>query len=443
MNFLRCFVFLVSIVAAAQTKYTIKAHFNAVANQEVMLKGFNAREEIILDKSTTDSNGNFTITYPADYTGAALLEITKGKKLIVLLNHENFEISWNDQNTMTGLRFTNSPENIAFDAGLLLYQDTQEKKAGIVYLTPYYVNDDVKSQFFKTELNVLSKAVPNYVNSLSSKSYVSYYLKIRVLIADFQTSLKRYPDDISELEKQFNKLDFDDERLLHSGLYTELLETFIISMENHYGEKKYEHLNSGILSVLKSLKPLPEVKQNTAEYIFNTLEKRSLFESSEHLALAMLTDDSCKLDDKHQALFEQYRKMAKGHTAPDIVFTDAQKSKLSDLKRKYKLVIFGASWCPKCVEEIPKFKAFYADWKKNYDLEIIFISLDTERKDYENFIKDFPWLSSCDFTGWESKAVRDYCVFATPTMYLLDATNKITVKPISADQVNSWLKVRQ
>ena len=131
--------------------------------------------------------------------------------------------------------------------------------------------------------------------------------------------------------------------------------------------------------------------------------------------------------------------MANGKTAPNIELLTTKTVNLYNLKSKYKLVVFGASWCSKCVEEIPKLKSFYADWKKKHNLEIVFVSLDTDNKEYINFTKDFPWLSSCDFAGWETKAARDYCVFATPTMYLLDANNTIKIKPISADQVHAWL----
>src|SRR5690606_34874468 len=98
---------------------------------------------------------------------------------------------------------------------------------------------------------------------------------------------------------------------------------------------------------------------------------------------------------------------------------------LSDLKNNYKLIVFGAAWCSKCVEEIPKLQAFYQNWKEKYDLEIVFISLDTQKEDFINFSKDFPWLSNCDLNGWESQPARDYHIFATPTMYLLNKNHQI------------------
>lgn len=438
MNFLKMILVFATTVCMAQANYTINGHFESTANKEIVLKGFTSEADFILNKTTIDSNGNFIINYPADYVGAALLDINNGKKLIVLLNHENFEIQWDDLNTTKSLKFTNSVENTTFDYGLSLYQNTNEKKVGISYLLPYYENDNVKRTFFKNELAQLNQAIPDYMNGLSDKLYASYYLKIRILMADYSMSIKRNPQGIPALEQIFNQLNFADERLIHSGLYCELLETHIVAME-HYGDKAAQHLNQSTDKILASIKSKPELKQNVAEYLFNLFEKRSLFESSEHIALAMLNDDTCQLDDKHKALFEQYRKMANGKTAPNIELLAAKTVNLYSLKSKYKLVVFGASWCSKCVEEIPKLKAFYADWKKKHNIEIIFVSLDTDKNEYANFTKDFPWLSSCDFSGWETKAARDYCVFATPTMYLLDVNNTIKIKPISADQVNAWL----
>ena len=49
------------------------------------------------------------------------------------------------------------------------------------------------------------------------------------------------------------------------------------------------------------------------------------------------------------------------------------------------------------------------------------------------------WITSSDLKGWEGQAARDYYVFATPTMYLLDANNKIMVKPLSPGQTTAWL----
>jgi thiol-disulfide isomerase/thioredoxin len=252
--------------------------------------------------------------------------------------------------------------------------------------------------------------------------------------------IERVPDH----EKEFNTMDFAGQNLIHSGLYKELLDGYFLLMESNGAiENVYIHANASTNALLKSLEKHPELKQEVAEYLFRLFEKRSLFQAAEHLALAMLNDQSCEMDSKHEALFEQYRKMARGKTADDIVFENATKpvAKMSDLKSKYKLVVFGASWCSKCQEEIPKLIPYCEYWKTKYDLEIVFISLDTEKEKFRTFVKDFPWLSSCELKGWESKVAIDYCIFGTPTMYLLDNNNTILVKPISEKQIQAWLEM--
>jgi len=80
MNSLKYILLFLTTVTMAQAKYTLKGHFNAATNKAITLKGFSALEDLPFDKSTTDANGNFTLTYPADYIGAAMLEINTEKR---------------------------------------------------------------------------------------------------------------------------------------------------------------------------------------------------------------------------------------------------------------------------------------------------------------------------------------------------------------------------
>ena len=75
------------------------------------------------------------------------------------------------------------------------------------------------------------------------------------------------------------------------------------------------------------------------------------------------------------------------------------------------------------------------------NLEVLLVSLDTEKEKCETFAKDMTCITSCDLEGWEGQSEGDYCVFATPTMYLLDANNKILIKPVSPGQIVAWLDV--
>lgn len=102
------------------------------------------------------------------------------------------------------------------------------------------------------------------------------------------------------------------------------------------------------------------------------------------------------------------------------------------------MVVFGASWCPKCVEELSQIRNFYPKWKVQ-DVEVVFVSLDDDPQTFKNFAGTFPFISICDYQKWESPAVLAYHVFATPTMYLLDENREILLRPNSVAQMDSWV----
>ena len=58
-------------------------------------------------------------------------------------------------------------------------------------------------------------------------------------------------------------------------------------------------------------------------------------------------------------------------------------------------------------------------------------------------------LSAQTITGNLSQMAKQeirlegFNVFGTPTMYLLDASGKILVKPVSADHANAWMQAKE
>ena len=438
------FFLSVSAFSIAQSQRTIVGVLPQALDKEIVIRGFNIAGDSELATAKTDAQGTFKLVYPSSYVGAAVFEIKGAKSVIVLLNNEDFEINWGNLEDFSSLKFVHSTENSDLSRGLQLYQNIEGKKAGLIYLIPLYVLEPSNQAFFQKELKVQEQLFRAFLEGLPKNSYAAYYIKLRKLISDMPLTASRYMDRFPENEKEFNALDFGDARMEHSGLYKDLFEGYVQLMESFAGADMNAlntHLNASIDLALKSLKDKPLLLQDMSQNLFNLLEKRSLFSSAEHLALAMLDESSCQIDEKHQALFEQYRKMAIGKIAPDIVFPEAVKGygKLSAIKSKYKLVVFGASWCTKCTEELPKLKPLYEKWKKE-GVEVVFVSLDTDKTAFASFTKDFPWVSSCNYQSWEGQGVRDYCVFATPTMYLLDGNQKIMAKPLSADHLEAILE---
>jgi peroxiredoxin len=104
------------------------------------------------------------------------------------------------------------------------------------------------------------------------------------------------------------------------------------------------------------------------------------------------------------------------------------------------LVVFGASWCPNCQTDCAKLKEEYADLKAKHDLEVVYISIDTDKKAFDDYYKEAAFISYCDGKGWETQAAKDYHVFATLSYFLLDKDLKIIEKLKSVEHLESWMK---
>ena len=131
-----------------------------------------------------------------------------------------------------------------------------------------------------------------------------------------------------------------------------------------------------------------------------------------------------------------YAAMKEGEVAPNIAFEGLKLKvkNLYEIEARQVLVVFWASWCPHCMEDMPKINTWAL---ANPTTKVVAISLDDDKAAYEEAIKEFPILDHhTDLKKWEGKAVNDYFVYGTPTLILLDKDKKIIGKYASLDAMN-------
>jgi thiol-disulfide isomerase/thioredoxin len=146
-------------------------------------------------------------------------------------------------------------------------------------------------------------------------------------------------------------------------------------------------------------------------------------------------------------LFERYLDALKntmpGKKSPSItqLNLNGEPYALSDLKGKYVLIDFWASWCPPCREENPKLVKTYTEFKEK-NFEILGVSFDREFDAWAKAVKDdnLTWKHVSDLQGWNNSAGQAYGVKAIPQNILVDPEGKVVARNLHGEDLNNKLK---
>ena len=449
------FLLLLSLSSTSVVAQTITGKVLLQAKKTIKLEGFSGLQTYPISTTTSDENGNFKLTYSKLDIGVGCLKFVDSKPIFVILSGEELEIV-GEYPDAEKIRITKGKENQLFETYAKEQPRREQTLSAWTYLEKIYQSDSlfsihkIPTQAILNEKKRIKKEEELFLQSLPSGSYVKWFLPIRKLVSNVSMIAQYRTEEIPSAIAAFRALDYTDSRLYKSGLFKDAIESHFWLLENSgksldsvFIEMKLS-IDAMMVHLIKDEKKLNEV----TDYLFDLLERQSLFQASEYLALKALNETSCTLNSDLAKQLETYRAMKKGNTAPEILFTSSVLApnyvnkklpeKLTDLKNKYTVVVFGASWCPKCKEELPEIAKQYQKWNAN-GVEVVFVSLDDDQAAYHSFAKDFPFISTCDFKKWESKMAKDYYVFGTPTMFLIDQNRKIILRPTSVKQMDAWV----
>lgn len=139
---------------------------------------------------------------------------------------------------------------------------------------------------------------------------------------------------------------------------------------------------------------------------------------------------------------EKAKPVSIGHKAPDFTTAgiDDKPVKLSDFKGKYVMVDFWASWCQPCRQENPNVVKQYNNFKSK-GFNILGISLDKEKKDWQKAINDdkLTWAHGSDLKGFEGPTELLYHIEAIPSNFIIDPQGVIVAKNITGADLEAFL----
>ena len=444
--------FLVIFYLSGNAQNKIIGNFPLMAGSKLSLIGFENMGIYTIDSTEVNAQGEFTLNYRSKDYGMGYIMSEDKKIYFLVLANDQIKLKGELISIPESIQIISGVEQKIFEGYARQHIKRQQVVSAWQYLQNIYWTDTtlqwsskIKKTIFKEQLRI-EKEDREYLKKLDPNSFVYWYLPTRKLLSEVDAIVKSRPKEIPATIAAFRSLNYNEAKLYKSGLLKDALESHFWLLENMGAplDTVYQEMKISIDYLIPNLLSNEAHLNEVTKFLFNLFEKHSLFNASEYLAMKLLTQNSCVINNDFARQLEMYRSMKIGNKTPNIVFENVTKpfTQLADLKSNYKLIVFGASWCSKCKEEIPKLVPYYETWKNKYQLDVVFVSLDTDLSSFQIFVKDFPWVSTCELKSWEAKAVKDYFVFGTPTMYLLDIDNTIVLKPSSEKQVQAWLDLK-
>ena len=127
-----------------------------------------------------------------------------------------------------------------------------------------------------------------------------------------------------------------------------------------------------------------------------------------------------------------YKNTRKGMLAPKIVTDNFNLYNLANSDST--LVVFWASWCAHCQEELP---ILYKKLAARKGIQVVAVGLDDVEPAWQSAKKQFPlWQHIRAPKKWDDANVAPYGIYATPTMFLLDKEKHILGK---YNSINAFL----
>jgi len=144
-----------------------------------------------------------------------------------------------------------------------------------------------------------------------------------------------------------------------------------------------------------------------------------------------------------EALYNAEKSLGIGAVAPDFKMNQldsASNLSLSDLRGKYVLIDFWASWCRPCRAENPNNVRMYERFKDK-GFEILGVSLDNNEARWRSAVvaDKLSWKHVSELQGWSGTVNRQYKVTGIPNTVLIDPQGRIVAKNLRGAELEGKL----
>ncbi|MFY7911323.1 MAG: TlpA family protein disulfide reductase [Emticicia sp.] len=300
--------------------------------------------------------------------------------------------------------------------------------------------------------------VPTQINSKQVNITGLSYAKYVYLSVQYTTRTEDYPNmgffilgNNAEIKfkfdtKETNKLRVDEMSNIQSieeageNKFNSYIADEYNNFENFRQQYRGKKINDSLNAIQSSLrkkyidKQLDFIRSNAnSYYAFSLFRRRMVFLGVSPDTLINLFDttfsDSLKMSlEGEQVIRYLYgKRLTKNSGAPTFLLKDIKNQPISleKYRNKFVLLVFWASWCGPCIQEIPVIQKIREQYPES-KLEIISLSSDTNENAYLKALKKFnmPWIHAY----LTDEVSKKYGINGIPELFLIDKNGILIYK---------------
>lgn len=251
------------------------------------------------------------------------------------------------------------------------------------------------------------------------------------------------PKFIGERGSFFNDLDMTDNSMVRSMALPDRIQSFMRTFSGG--------TESGFLSCIDLVKASVEENPVLLEFaLYNMLD--GFYNTGKEMICQYILDNYIFDEDCGANLSDVIRQRAEGiinlqvgKTPPNFRIANPN-GQIVDLREyasehAYTLVMFWASWCHKCEQEIPNLVPMYENFSTS-GFGMIGVSVDQSQAAWNGAIakNNTPWENVSQLMGWDAPVTDEFKITQTPTYFLLDRDGAIVLKPRRWFETHNFLK---
>ncbi|MCE1188440.1 MAG: AhpC/TSA family protein [Ignavibacteria bacterium] len=403
---------------------------------------------ILVDSIAVTPGGEMVWNISAEVT-TGIYRIVSGRQFNIdfIYDGQDIHIASTLKAIVDSARVPDGECNKAFYQFIRLNRQYKTKSELLSLMLARYPSDDEFYTEIKQRMLRLNDDYKRFIVSVAPTGTTSF-------IARYIRSAQLPVIPVSE-EKQLTWLrmhaldmvDFSDAGLVRSDAFANKAIEYLMYYRNPQLPKEQleNEFRIAIDTLVRKARINGVVYSHLVDYLIDGFKKFGFEKVIDYIVENYVVKDNVCLSGESEKMLnqriEQAKKFPVGKTLPSYHVSVEKKGSavLPAPDADKTLLLFYATWCPHCKEIIPK---IYSDWKKSGKaLSVFAIALDTKQDDWSGFIRQNcpDWNNACDLKGWDGELARQFSLYATPTMFLLDKSGTLLAKPVTYEEFTKAL----